>query len=77
MPEATGYVVRYEMRMTNGLNAYWTVDTSIVVAAPTTSHYVAEWNGLRGFGNAPTGIRSAAVSAVFANGARSSATAAP
>ncbi len=54
VPEATTYVVRYQMQMTNGLNAYWWVDTSIVVAAPTTSHYVGEWNGLRGLGNAPT-----------------------
>jgi hypothetical protein len=77
VPEATGYVVRYQLYMTNGLNAYWTVDTSIVVAAAPTSHYVGEWNGLRGVGNAPTAIRSAAVSAVFANGARSSATATP
>lgn len=73
--EATGYAVRYQLQMTNGLNAFWTVDTTVVVAAPTTSDYVGEWNGLHGVGNAPTAIRSAAVSAIFANGARSSATA--
>lgn len=74
VPEATAYVVRYGMHMTNGLNAYWNIDTSVVVSAPTTSHYVGEWNGQHTGGNAPTGILSAAVSAVFANGTRSSAT---
>jgi hypothetical protein len=74
VPEATGYAVRYQLDMTDGNNAYWLVDTTFVVAAPATSHWVGEWNGLKGLGNAPTSIRSAAVSAVFPNGARSAAT---
>lgn len=76
VPEATGYVVRYTMRLTNGLNAFWSVDTSVVVAAPGTTHVVYEHNGIKGF-NGPVGIQSSAVSAVFADGARSPATAAP
>lgn len=74
VPEAKSYVVRYQMRMTNGGNAYWTVDTSFAVQAPATTHYVGEWNGLALLGNAPVGINSVAVSAVFANGARSAPT---
>jgi hypothetical protein len=76
VPEATGYVVRYQMQLTNGLNAYWNVDTSFAVSAPTTEHWVGEWNGSKGLGNAPTRINSAAVSAVFPNGGRSAATSA-
>jgi hypothetical protein len=76
VPEATGYVVRYQIRETNGLNAYRTVDTSVVVAPPATSHFVREYNGTKGFFG-PVGVNSAAVSAVFANDARSAATAAP
>jgi hypothetical protein len=75
--EATGYIVRYKMQLTNGLNLFWTVDTTFAVAAPTTSHSVGEWNGSAGLGNAPSAIYSAAVSATFANGARSAATASP
>jgi hypothetical protein len=76
VPEATGYVVRYQLWQTNGWNVYRTVDSSIVVAAPTTTHYVGEYNGLQGFFGTVL-IKSSAVSAVFANGARSAATPAP
>lgn len=75
VPEATSYAVRYQLHMTNGGNAYWNVDTTFNVAAPATSHYLGEWNGQPGlYGNAPVAINSVAVSALFANGARSSPT---
>jgi hypothetical protein len=75
VPEATGYVVHYQLHMTNGGNAYWNVDTTFAVAAPATTHSLGEWNGQPGlYGNAPTAIRSTAVSAVFPNGGRSAAT---
>lgn len=75
VPEASGYVVHYQLHMTNGGNAYWNVATTFAVAAPTTKHSLGEWNGQPGlYGNAPTAIRSTAVSATFPNGGRSAAT---
>jgi hypothetical protein len=74
-PEATGYLVHYNLQLTNGGNLYWNVDTTFAVAAPTTKHDLSEWNGQAGlYGNAPTAIRSTAVSAVFPNGGRSAPT---
>jgi hypothetical protein len=77
VPEATGYVVRYKLRQTNGWNVYRTVDTSIVVPASPTSHYVREYCSPIGGIFGTVGVENPAVSTIFANGARSAATAAP
>lgn len=76
VPEATSYAVQYRLSLTDGRNYLsGRVDSAFTVAAPTASHTIAAYRpGCEQAG--PTAVQ-AAVAAIFPNGARSAATAAP
>lgn len=75
VPEATGYVVSYKMSRKNDLNAWYSVDTTIVVGASPTSHFVdAYCTGRVAWVFQTTGVDNAAVASLFAGGARSAPT---
>ena len=84
VPEATGYVIRYLIRLVSYTNNNGTatgldiVDTLVTVPASPTSH-VVRTNGACPYGNIfgvliPKSVDAATVSAVFANGAKSAET---